>query len=117
MEKAFGLLSAGVGIYASMIGLTLICFALYSLSLMQDNITSNENLRTRWNAKHKNVQKSRRARLIGKANEDMSPEQLEEHSNLISDMQLERDRLPGCCEKINYFFFGQIYPSHMETYL
>lgn len=86
MEKAFGLLSAGVGIYASMIGLTLICFALYSLSLMQDNITSNENLRTRWNAKHKNVKNSRRARLMGKANEDMTPEQLEEHSNLISDM-------------------------------
>lgn len=88
MEKAFGLLSAGVGLYAAMIGLTLIFFFLYSLSLMQDNITSNENLRTRWNAKHKKTSESRRKRLLGKANEDMSPEQLEEHSNMVSNMQI-----------------------------
>lgn len=52
VERNMGLMSIGVGLYAGVIGLTLFCFFLYSLSLMNDNITSNENLRTRWNAKH-----------------------------------------------------------------
>ena len=41
-----------VGMYAAIIGLTLLCFFLYSLCLVKDNITSNENLRTRWHAKY-----------------------------------------------------------------
>jgi len=52
LERVLGLLSAGVGLYAAMIGLTLFCFSLYSVGLAMSNITSNENLRTRWNAKH-----------------------------------------------------------------
>ena len=46
------LLNVGVGLYAAMIGLTLLGFASYSLSLVSANITSNENLRTRWHAKY-----------------------------------------------------------------
>jgi hypothetical protein len=66
MERIMGLLSAGVGIYAAMIGLTLFIFGLYSINLAVSNITSNENLRTRWNAKHEKVQNQRRKRLSGR---------------------------------------------------
>ena len=52
VERNMGLMSIGVGLYAGIIGLTLLFFFLYSLNLMLDNITSNENLRTRWHAKH-----------------------------------------------------------------
>ena len=50
-ERMLGLLSIGVGMYAGIIGLTLLCFSVYSIYLMMQNITSNENLRTRWHAK------------------------------------------------------------------
>lgn len=52
LERNVGLMSIGVGLYAGIIGMSLVCFFLYSLSLMNDNITSNENLRNRWNSKH-----------------------------------------------------------------
>ena len=52
IERTFGTISAAVGLYAGVIGLTLACFSIYSICLMKDNVTSNENLRTRWNAKH-----------------------------------------------------------------
>ena len=51
-ERMLGLLSIGVGLYAGVIGLTLLCFFIYSVCLMSANVTSNENLRTRWHAKH-----------------------------------------------------------------
>ena len=51
-ERNLGLLSVGVGLYAAIIGVTLICFFLYSARLMFENVTSNENLRTRWHSKH-----------------------------------------------------------------
>ena len=77
MERVLGLLSAGVGIYAALIGFTLFVFALYSINLAFRNITSNENLRTRWNAKHEKVKNQRRKRLAAKANEQMTPDELE----------------------------------------
>ena len=40
LERNIGLLSVGVGLYAAVIGATLICFFLYSLRLMLNNITS-----------------------------------------------------------------------------
>ena len=77
MERVLGLLSAGVGIYAALIGFTLFVFALYSINLAFRNITSNENLRTRWNAKHEKVKNQRRKLLAAKANEQMTPDELE----------------------------------------
>ncbi len=55
MERNLGMMSAGVGLYAGIIGLTLFCFWIYSMCLWSDNITSNENLRTRWHAKRAKV--------------------------------------------------------------
>jgi hypothetical protein len=37
-------------IYCGMFCLTLFTFGMYTACLMTDNITSNENIRTRWNA-------------------------------------------------------------------
>ena len=68
-ERMLGLLSIGVGLYAGVIGLTLLCFGTYSLWLLTQNITSNENLRTRWHAKRSFLLKRRRERLNRKANE------------------------------------------------
>ena len=42
--------NTGIMIYCALIGSTLAAFGLYTSCLMTDNITSNENLRTRWNA-------------------------------------------------------------------
>ena len=53
IERLWGMLSAGVGIYSAVIALTLLGFSIYSISLAAANITSNENLRTRWHAKRK----------------------------------------------------------------
>ena len=77
-ERMLGLLSIGVGMYAGVIGLTLLCFSVYSICLMLQNVTSNENLRTRWHAKRSKLLARRRERLSRKANEQMSPEEMEE---------------------------------------
>lgn len=41
---------AAIGIYAGMMGLTLIMFGSYTNYLVMNNVTQNENLRNRWNA-------------------------------------------------------------------
>ena len=87
-ERLLGLLSIAVGLYAGVIGLTLLCFAIYSLCLMCKNVTSNENLRTRWHAKHINSEQRKHAKLSKMANEQMTPEQLEEHAQVRVDQQL-----------------------------
>ena len=68
-ERMLGLMSVGVGFYAAVLGITLSAFSVYSLCLMSSNITSNENLRTRWHAKHIKVLDRKRQRLNRKANE------------------------------------------------
>ena len=103
-ERMLGLLSIGVGLYAGVIGLTLLCFGTYSLWLLTQNITSNENLRTRWNAKRSFLLKRRRERLNRKANEQMSPEEMEEQAALRDNDRLEKSRQSGCCAKLSYFF-------------
>jgi hypothetical protein len=77
MERNLGMMSAGVGLYAGIIGLTLFCFWLYSMCLWSDNITSNENLRVRWLAKRLKHQGLKYKRLTSKPNEQMSPDELE----------------------------------------
>ena len=53
--------NTGIMIYCAMIGTTLLAFGMYTLCLTTDNITSNENLRTRWNAaKYQFHEKQRR---------------------------------------------------------
>lgn len=116
-ERLLGLLSIGVGLYAGIIGLTLLSFSIYSLCLMSSNVTSNENLRTRWHAKHEKALDRKRQRLGRKANEQMTPEEMEEHSALVTDELLEKERAPNCFSKLAYFFCRQSYPSHLETYL
>ena len=59
----------------------------------------------------------KKARLTGKANEQMTPDELEDYSKLISDEEIQKERTPGCCQKLTYFFFHQKYKSHLETYL
>ena len=103
-ERMLGLLSIGVGLYAGIIGLTLAAFSIYSLCLMSSNITSNENLRTRWHAKHDKALDRKRQRLNRKANEQMTPEEMEELSALVEDEKLEKERAPSCCSKLTYFF-------------
>ena len=112
-----GLLSIGVGLYAGVIGLTLMCFSIYSICLMSGNITSNENLRTRWHAKRGKALQRKRDRLGRKANEQMTPEEMEEHSSMQADEKLEKARSPNCCSKLAYFFCKQNIPSHLQTYL
>lgn len=116
-ERMLGLLSIGVGLYAGVIGLTLFCFAIYSLCLVCENVTSNENLRTRWHAKYIKAQQRKRDRLNRMSNESMSPEQLEELGKLRDDDALEQNRRVSCCSKLRYFFCAQSQPSHLETYL
>jgi len=77
IERNMGMMSAGVGLYAGIIGMTLFFFWLYSMCLWSDNITSNENLRTRWNAKRKKYFNRNVKRLTSKANEDMTPDEME----------------------------------------
>ena len=117
LERNIGLLSVGVGLYAAVIGATLICFFLYSLRLMLNNITSNEHLRTRWNSKHAKHTKKRYDRLCGKPNESMTPEELEQHTEAVQDKNLRQQREPTTCQKISYMFCKHRYPSYMETYL
>ena len=117
MERTFGTISIAVGLYAGVIGLTLACFSIYSICLMKDNVTSNENLRTRWNAKHTRYLERSKKRLAGKANEQMTAEELEEFQRLVSDENLAKERTAGCYEKLKYFFFKQTYKSHLQTYL
>lgn len=84
-ERNYGLLSMAVGLYAGIIGLTLFCFSSYSLGLLKDNITSNENIRTRWHAKRARNQKRRYTRLSKKPNEMMTPEELTEWTEIQQD--------------------------------
>ena len=51
--------NAGIAMYAGAIGLVLFFFAAYALCLALANTTSNESIRTRWNAKHDSQKKSR----------------------------------------------------------
>ena len=88
MERTLGTVSMGVGLYGGIIGITLACFSAYSICLMKDNITSNENLRTRWNSKHAKYLERKKARLAGKANEQMTPDELEDYSKLITDEEI-----------------------------
>ena len=69
IERNMGMMSAGVGLYAGIIGMTLFFFWLYSMCLWSDNITSNENLRTRWNAKRNKYFNRNAKRLNSKPNE------------------------------------------------
>jgi len=53
--------NTAIMIYTGMFTMTLGAFGLYTCCLMLDNITSNENLRTRWNAsRYKYIEKSRK---------------------------------------------------------
>ena len=87
-QRNFGLLSMAIGLYAGIIGLTLFCFSFYSLQLLKDNITSNENIRTRWHSKRYRNQRRRYDRLRKKPNEMMTPEELTEWTELQQDMEL-----------------------------
>ena len=52
-----------------------------------------------------------------KANEQMTPEELDEWSSLQADTELATQRKPTLFSKLKYFFFTQSYPSHLATYL
>lgn len=43
-------MAAGIGLYSLLMGLTLFLFGAYTNYLIMSNVTSNENLRGRWNA-------------------------------------------------------------------
>jgi len=45
--------NTAIMIYCAMIGFTLLAFGLYTMCLMLGGTTSNENLRTKWNAARK----------------------------------------------------------------
>lgn len=105
VERNMGLMSIGVGLYAGIIGLTLLFFFLYSLSLVTQNVTSNENLRTRWHAKHGRKGSQRQQRLSAKPNESLTPDEMEELARLVQDGRLAEERRVGLCAKLNFFFF------------
>ena len=52
-----------------------------------------------------------------KANEQMTPEELDEWSGLVADTELDTQRKPSLFSKLNYFFFTQSFPSYLATYL
>jgi len=52
MDTSFGVTFACM-LYGAIFALTLFCFSGYSNTLVLQNITSNENLRKKWNAKQK----------------------------------------------------------------
>lgn len=55
LERMMGMLSIGVGLYAAIIGFTLLLFGMYTSYLAMDNVTSNESIRSRWNARHEQI--------------------------------------------------------------
>ena len=62
-ERRLHMANAGIMGYCLLIGSTLFFFAMYTTCLYLGNVTSNENLRTRWNAQHEVKKERERARL------------------------------------------------------
>ena len=63
MERKLVTIDAGIMGYCLLIGSTLFFFAIYSTCLHLGNVTSNENLRTRWNAQHEVKVERERSRI------------------------------------------------------
>ena len=62
-ERRLHMANAGIMGYTLLIGSTLFFFAMYSTCLHLSNTTSNENLRTRWNAMHEVKLERERTRI------------------------------------------------------
>jgi hypothetical protein len=64
--KVFSACNMAAMMYTAMIGATLFLFGLYTCCLAMDNITSNENLRTKWHAQHAKFEDRQRRMLSEK---------------------------------------------------
>ena len=51
-EITLGTANLAVGMYGGFIGIALMLFACYNISLMLSNNTSNETIRSRWNVQN-----------------------------------------------------------------
>ena len=111
------MVNAGIMGYTLLIGSTLFFFATYSTCLHLSNVTSNENLRTRWNAMHEVKLERERSRLRAISPGSMNAQEQETFQKMILDEERENLRRPGACEKIRYVFLKRKIPSHIETYM
>lgn len=114
--RLFAAANMGVTVYTAMIGSTLLMFGLYTTCLAMDNITSNENLRTRWNARRANVLYERKKRF-NKDYEKLSPSDMELYERFRENEKLANERKASCTEKLKYFFCRQKHESYMAKYL
>lgn len=106
-----------IAMFAGCMGVTLLCFFLYTLSITLQNITSNESIRARWNSKYK-ARREREKKRLTQLCQDYTNPRLSSHQEqlerLNADIELEEDRRPTRCEKLSYIFSSRNEPqSHL----
>ena len=79
------MVNAGIMGYCLLIGSTLFFFASYTTCLHLGNVTSNENLRTRWNAKHQMILERERSRLRDISPGNMNAQEQEAFQRMHND--------------------------------
>ena len=116
MMRTLSVGNTGIMIYCAMIGSTLLAFGLYTLCLMTSNITSNENLRNRYNAAKYNFDEKQRKKLKFEY-ENLDAREMEILEEFKRDDDLAEERNPGWFSKVAYFFTKELPKSNVEVYM